>query len=1147
VLVKNLSNLCPAFESEIGYHSSTLGKEMVRVSHVDRWMCSLFVLLLACTLATSTFVLAQENPKSQSLNTSTTRVAPDAQAALLKKLVARYSRTEFAQRSQIAKEIAKLVANDPKALNQFLSSGDEDIRAAGAEVASVLGPKAAPIADSLGRVIEQHDPYSSSSDTYAAAEALIAIGPEGFAVVRQLLKSSKFESVLMGSYVIEHLGPKGAPLVSDLINLLSGDDNDLEGGDAISALAAIGEPAIYTLCSVVGEGIGATEKSPSYQASWRAAFAIRDMKANGRSAIPCLLSALHASSSWQREAVIEALGSVGQNSAIVAETLSGYLDDADPDVRRRAAISLKDVGDVAYNYLKDVLAKGSENAKYEAIMAVSWLGEHPQTIPILRLAAQDRSPEVRFFAVQQLASYNHLDDELTTNLLGVFPEGNVEDRREAVTALAKLHKLGPNAEAVLTKAVGDSDEEVQAEALKLLATDAIASQHLLKPLLQALVTRNMTVQQLLYHSIAQSGSRAVVGLCPLLISEDSAVRFNAVSSLILLGRQSEPCSSQIIDLANDPDFDIRSAALSVLRQLGKPAIDLLVRQLQTPSRQIPTLDILAALGPDASGATTAMSQLLNGDSSPKLRLAVIKALAELGPGASSAESKLRAVWTFDNPDESLAIAEAFKAIGPKVAKYNNWAKLQIRDQKLSSAILISLIESLDTKDVGCASLLLDLAVAGANSEVRAAAIRATARAQPSLLTPDVFRQLLKSNNVEVELSALETIQSVPLSKKNMFVREIIHARTLSEGDVRVRAAAISLLDGFDCYECATYILGALRDVDPEIRTAAMLVLRPGHWKDPIISEVRTITLFDSVPELRQLGVKTLGRFGGRDSIPTLVRAAQDPSRLVAIEAVTVLKRFGDRASLEMLASEWRLDSEVEFYIYEALEQFSHRLYFSAPAFSGFDESYPRMDWPPKRFTDRLTFDKSQIGEFRTTLGDYCERVMKALQRAEYPAPNLYAIPGGFAIVTMPERFLEDGSAVIGLERWTSGKLPLGTADLEQYLKRLFLGTTGHFRWFVFFATRQDFGNVPGGPDLDEARRWAEGGFSRLPEQIASEQASNYLCGVLLFEFSVPDGSRQAQFISVPSIDAARQLSEAGLYERLFPTYITKTSDDGHAN
>ena len=74
---------------------------------------------------------------------------------------------------------------------------------------------------------------------------------------------------------------------------------------------------------------------------------------------------------------------------------------------------------------------------------------------------------------------------------------------------------------------------------------------------------------------------------------------------------------------------------------------------------------------------------------------------------------------------------------------------------------------------------------------------------------------------------------------------------------------------------------------------------------------------------------------------------------ITIAVVLELKQMpGGRTALKEL---WPLTHShlVHLYIAQALEE-PGTSYLNPPEFSGFDQNFPRMPWPPGRFTDRLT-------------------------------------------------------------------------------------------------------------------------------------------------------------------------------------------------
>jgi HEAT repeat protein len=736
---------------------------------------------------------------------------------------------------------------------------------------------------------------------------------------------------------------------------------------------------------------------------------------------------------------------------------------------------------------------------------------------------------------------------LAANLKLAFTDGDADTRLEALTAMESFKTFGPNAEAILSASLSDTNREIRLKALQILSQNPSLCDSLLSTLLGLLNTDDKELQETLYECLAKCGAKTVANLRPLLGSEQSLVRFNAVSTLKLLVNLSEPCVQDLITLAIDSDFDIASATVTLLRQIGKPAIDALILKLAREGERLRSIQVLSALGHDAARAAGPLANLAATDPTAEVRLAAINAIAVVGFGsdATSVELCFRNSWSKCNRMEQLAIAVALKATGLKNnADHEAWVQREIREHLGDTDIAVVLIQSLDTNNECSGGLIrsLESGTLTDNLPIISTAICVAAKARPSLLDRGIISHLMQVASSDVLTAALQGIMFVSSADRVDLLDEVIRAGILTDNRIPVRLALLALMKVSPQPQFEPYVLAALSDPNSAVRATALSAVG-AYWETSSIREsVRTMVTFDTVDELRQLAVKMLSTLGYRDLIEVLSEAALDRSRLVQIEAIAALAEFGYMVLpvLRHLRLKNFDNVEVYFFIQEAISRISGIEYFTAPDFEGFDSSYPRMPWPPSRFTDRMTFQKTEVGEFSTTLGNYYDRIVEALRRSDYPDPSLYAIPGGFAVAVMPERFLNDGRPFSTADRWTLGKLPLASVNIVEYIRRLLFGSKDRFRWLVFYATRLDFGSEPLEIAISQARTWDQSGFAGLPSAIAQQRASNYMCGVLTFEFFLSDGSDDIQLASAPSITASQHLLGSGLFSNILAVNPTIT-------
>ena len=139
--------------------------------------------------------------------------------------------------------------------------------------------------------------------------------------------------------------------------------------------------------------------------------------------------------------------------------------------------------------------------------------------------------------------------------------------------------------------------------------------------------------------------------------------------------------------------------------------------------------------------------------------------------------------------------------------------------------------------------------------------------------------------------------------------------------------------------------------------------------------------------------------------------------------------------------------------------------------------------------------------------------------------------GGVALVTRLERINDDGSSVVGPQRWTTIVGHGGsTADLVNFLRGLFFVAPGHYRVIVFILQDLPFSQSSRTINQREATAWLMSGFNILPTSIAERPfAPGGHCTVLVYEFA-SDG-RTVDVIT-SGLTGKQHLEKAGVLSRL---------------
>jgi len=1116
----------------------------VRISHL---LASIFLMGSALAGEPPTQPVAQRNTDRHTFNTSRARTNRK-----LKTLLVRYKAASPHERQQIAKHIAAAVEDDVNQLIALLRSPDSNEREAGAKAACVLGPKAAPLIAVLAEALKQNDTGRTE-----IADALAAIGRASVPFAAEFLESDEYGIWRAGLRIAMKLGDDAVPVIPKLLDLLSADGRDYDHSDFAGALIAIGEPAIIPLCQLVEKGISAANSESAYRASLRAALVLGKFESGVDAAAPCLLRSLEEGDSKQKLEFAEALIQLGQGSEKVAVVLAAVVNGDDEDLSRQAALKLAKLGALASPYFERALLDQRQRVRLDVVAALSNLGDEQEKVRLLRMAARNDDSWIRFKATATLAYLTPLDDESVANLLIVFQNDDAHAREQAVFLVRRLNPLGLNAEAVLERALSDGDRNVRLAALRVISEKRFNTDALLIRLLSLMNSDDREFQLLLHQSFASAGGRSVAPLKSLLTSKEPLVRYNAVSVCGNLGVLAESLIPEIVILLDDVDYDISSKAAATLKKIGKPALDALISQLLGTRGTTRTITRLQVLGEWAAPAAEPLADLAARAPEPEVRTAALKVLAALGPNAARVIPRLREVWERAGHVERRELASTFSSILQERAARTprQWLLRELLINIDDVEIAKGLLRSIDAGEGEAAEVIRKIATGELTNDLalRLVAIEIIGRSRPSMLTPELFRQLVRSDSIEISVAAINTLPAAAGYDTDRLWKEAERSGLFDDPKVRVRVALLDALRNSPEPSFSKFVRVAISDENDGVRASALWAVagtalwgnqknaKPSFWEPELVKRLRQVAKEDRMEENRQLAIRLLAAHDSnkRDVLNTLTLALKDPSRVVVIEAITALGAMGYEAVpvlrdfLYSATIERPQDYELMAFARNALDRARMVVYDAPPPYYGFNTSYPRMEWPPARFTDRLVFEKVLLGQFRTTLGDYFARVESATRDSGYPQPSVYAIPGGFAIATLPERISADGEPYPDPARWTLGKLPLSFGEILKYPRRLFLGSTERFRWLVFYATNRDFGSRDVNLSLTEARNWASRGFAELPGSVSAEPAINYSCGVLVFEFMLPDGDQEVRLMTAPSIPALQQLRATGLYQKIF--------------
>ncbi len=142
--------------------------------------------------------------------------------------------------------------------------------------------------------------------------------------------------------------------------------------------------------------------------------------------------------------------------------------------------------------------------------------------------------------------------------------------------------------------------------------------------------------------LATEASGAVEALAAALEDPDADVRSGAAAALKQLGVGARPASSQLLRAAlADQDWTVRGLAAAALASFGREGVPGLAEALmdRSPFRSTNAAEALAGIGPDASGALSALIGALE-HSEASTRAAVANALGRVAPDSQRAVAAL---------------------------------------------------------------------------------------------------------------------------------------------------------------------------------------------------------------------------------------------------------------------------------------------------------------------------------------------------------------------------------------------------------------------------------------------------------------------------------------------------------------------------
>jgi len=509
----------------------------------------------------------------------------------------------------------------------------------------------------------------------------------------------------------DQLGAAAGGDVTELIETLEATDDSRTRVITIDAIATRlrgGLPALDALVASL------TDEEPRVR--WHAARAIGLIGHEAAAAIPALVKVL---ADDEPIAVTQAAAAIGhiradderaeipeadaELYAAAIEPLVGTMVHPDPRARRAAVRALQRLSTSRADLAKIVRRQLADADPVAVLPAMHTLADlEEDAVPFLVEALAD--PKSRFWAEVVLAEIGADAAPAVEPLTRLAAEGEVEERMQAILALAGIGEPAVAAAPQLIAALESPDDSLQyvaAYALgRLRATEGDAA------LEQAAVSDDAFLATIATWARARIHpdddalrTQAVERLEAKLADESPALRQAAVDGLSGLADALDPAerkklAGQLAGLLVDPvpevglaaggaiirlgadavdalrgslaSAAVRSDAMEILAELGpaaRPALDQMVAGLADPDPvyQADSAMAIAAIGPEAAAAVPALEKLLGDESAePQARYTAAYALGRMGAEAVAAEPLLRKLA--DSGDDLMATVAVWAAL-----------------------------------------------------------------------------------------------------------------------------------------------------------------------------------------------------------------------------------------------------------------------------------------------------------------------------------------------------------------------------------------------------------------------------------------------------------------------------------------------------
>lgn len=515
--------------------------------------------------------------------------------------------------SYFLKEAVKTLRQKPQLTSQFIKTLDSDnshMRYGAVQVLRKIGSKEA--VDPLIKLLNDKDKSVRSVAVSALREL------DSLKAVETLIKTLKDNEFSIRASAAQSLGKMGdTRAVEPLLRLLS-DRNDYVQGSAVLALGMLGDSrAVAPIIEKLKVPI-----TYSNNIALSAAAALGNIKDSA--AVPALIQVLKSrKDEVLLERSIEALGKIGDPRAIdpINEVLENEQTNSG-DIRLAAAEALSSLGNPD-NVLSKLIKDNWWKVSIAAAEGLVKIGD-PRAVESLISVLGHEDHRVRISACRGLAEIG--DQSAIEHLIPLLGDEKEDVKEECSKALLSF---GEAVAGALIKAMEDGSVAIRGNAAMLLAE--VQPEAAIDPLLSLLKDSRYEIRELAAHLLGKLQAVEAVDYLVLLLGDTSM--YVREASSVALGDIGRPALEPLMKALGNPEVKVRRAAGSALVHMGRESVPALITALESenPDKRAQAASALGNLK-DPS-AVNSLGKAFE-DSETEVRKSVVYALRKMAHPAA---------------------------------------------------------------------------------------------------------------------------------------------------------------------------------------------------------------------------------------------------------------------------------------------------------------------------------------------------------------------------------------------------------------------------------------------------------------------------------------------------------------------------------